>query len=95
MHYIVYRIDVLKDVWWSGIAPYLDAHVSQINFWTWYWIDAQRCIKHWYRSFIQPKKKTKLESSSTYIIESVKMILEFGEAFGEALKTAKKKNNKV
>ena len=41
------------------------------------------------------KKKTKLESISTYIIESVKMILEFGEAFGEALKIAKNKNNMV
>ena len=41
------------------------------------------------------KKKTKLESSSKYIIDSSKMILEFGEAFGEALKIAKKKNNMV
>ena len=36
------------------------------------------------------KKKTKLESSSTYIIDSGKMILQFGETFGEALKIAKK-----
>ena len=45
--------------------------------------------------FYSTKKKSKLESRSTYIIESGKMILEFGEAFGEALKIAKKKNNMV
>ena len=46
--------------------------------------------------FYSTKKKTKLESSSTYIIEYGKieygkMILEFGEVFGEAMKIAKKK----
>ena len=45
--------------------------------------------------FYSTKKKTKLEVSSTYIIESSKMILEIGEEFGEALKIAKKKNNMV
>ena len=37
--------------------------------------------------FYSTKKKTKLESSSKYIIDSGKMILEFGEA----MKIAKKK----
>ena len=72
---IVYRIDVLKDVWWSGIGPYLDAHVSQINFWTWYRIDAQRCIKHWYRSFIQQKRKLNLNQAAHISLTLVKWFL--------------------
>ena len=39
--------------------------------------------------FYSTKKKTKLESSNTYINEAGKMILEFCEAFGEATKIEK------